>query len=75
MSVAEETDPSPNGSKETTLAVSMSELEHMSTSEMISAQDIAGRERGEVGERAVIDGFQRGGYIFCRGRGGGGTGG
>ena len=54
MSVAEEMDPSPNGSKETTLAVSMSELEHISTSGMISARDIAKWERSEVCERVVM---------------------
>lgn len=57
MSVAEETEPLPNGSKDTTLAVSMSELEHMSTSGMISAQDIAGREWGEAGDRVVMGGL------------------
>ena len=41
MSVAEEADIPLNGSKDITLAVSTSELEHMSTSEVVRDQVIA----------------------------------
>jgi len=54
MSVAEEADVPLNGSKDITLAVSTSELGHMSTSGVMCDQDIEGREGGETGDRLVM---------------------
>jgi hypothetical protein len=75
MSVADESDSSPNGSKETMLAVSMSELERMSTSDMISAQDIVRWEGAETRGRVVM-GVQTGESVrhisILSGRGTGG---
>ena len=72
MSVAEERETSPNDSKDTTLAVSMSDLVDMSTSEMIVVvQDIGRLERGGAGDRVVMGVYQqRGCFIFRRMRGG-----
>lgn len=47
VSVAEERETSPKDSKDTTLAVSMSEPEYMSTSEILFVQDIGRLGRGE----------------------------
>ena len=75
MSVAEEADVPLNGSKDITLAVSMSELEHMSTSVVICDQDIVGLGRGGTGHKAVMgvyEGREHG--IYCKGVGGVGGG-
>jgi len=64
-----------NGSKDITLALSMSELEHMSTSVVICDQDIAGLGRGGKGHRAVMgvyEGNERGIYSKEVGGAGGG---
>lgn len=54
MSVAEEMETSPNDSSETTLAVSTSEPEPMSTSEMICGQDIGRLGCDETDDRVVM---------------------
>ena len=75
MSVAEEADVPLNGSKDITLAVSMSELEHMSTSVVICDQDIVGAGRGGTGHKAVMgvyEGTERGIYSNRVGGAGGG---
>lgn len=74
-SVAEDRETSPKDSKETTLAVSMSEPEPMSTSEMISVQDIARLGRSEVGNRVVMGVCQLKRFRLYFVGGGGGTGG
>jgi len=60
MSVAEEADVPLNGSKDITLSVSMSELEHMSTSGVICDQDIAGTGCCEVGWHKAVMGVYEG---------------
>lgn len=67
MSVAEEADVPLNGSKDITLTVSISELEHMSASEVMRDQDIAGRGHGETGSRLVMGVYERERDIYCRG--------
>ena len=67
MSVAEEADMPLNGSKDITLAVSISELEHMSTSEVMCDQDIARGGRGGTGHKVVMGVYERGRDIYCRG--------
>lgn len=71
MSVAEEAEGQPNGSKDITLAVSMSELEHMSTSGVICDQDIAGWGGGETGHNLAAMSVYEGEDIilYCRGTG------
>ena len=71
MSVAEEADVPLNGSKDITLAVSVSELEHMSSSsEVICDQDIVGWGRGETGSRDIAGVYEkRTCDIYCRGGG------
>jgi len=75
MSVAEEADVPVNGSKDITLAVSMSELEHMSTSAVICDQDMVGLGRGGTGHKAIMgvyEGDEHGIYWQGVGSAGGG---
>ena len=75
MSVAEEADVQLNGSKDISLAVSMSELELMSTSVVMCDQDMGGLGRCRAGHNPVMGAYEGKNAVYIVREGAEGAGG